>query len=423
MITPDGRRLIATRGLRGYADGLVAASLAGYLGDQLGYSATRIGVIVTGMLLGSAVLTMFTGTWGWRVQRRLLLRAGALLMVTTGLVFATSSTFFVLLAFGVIGTMNPGGSDVSVVQPIEQSLLPLTTTEENRSHVFARYTFFGGSLAALGALSAGLPARLHWPAESVFVVYAAAGVAMLGVYWTMSPQVEAAAQVTTPTPLGPSKRVVYRLAALFSLDSFGGGFAVQSLLVLWLLRRHHFSVGKAGAVLGVMQILAAASGFIAVRIERRLGPLRTMAFTHLPGQILLISAALMPTAPLAVACLIGRSLLSSMDVPVRNAYVMSVVTPAERAAAASVTNVPRSLASALPPIAAGWMLDHSSFGWPLIIGGSMKIVYDLLLLRMARITTRESAGADSIGERTGSVSPPRDRLHDGEDEGDSPDGG
>ncbi len=423
MITPDGRRLIATRGLRGYADGLVAASLAGYLGDQLGYSATRIGVIVTGMLLGSAVLTMFTGTWGWRFQRRLLLRAGALLMVTTGLVFATSTTFFVLLAFGVIGTMNPGGSDVSVVQPIEQSLLPLTTTEEERSHVFARYTFFGGSLAALGALSAGLPARLHWPAESVFVVYAAAGVAMLGVYWTMSPQVEAAAQVMTPTPLGPSKRVVYRLAALFSLDSFGGGFAVQSLLVLWLLRRHHFSVGKAGVVLGVMQILAAASGFIAVRIERRLGPLRTMAFTHLPGQILLISAALMPTAPLAVACLIGRSLLSSMDVPVRNAYVMSVVTPAERAAAASVTNVPRSLASALPPIAAGWMLDHSRFGWPLIIGGSMKIVYDLLLLRMARITTRESASADRIGERTGSVSPPRDRLHDGEDEGNSPDGG
>lgn len=385
MITPDGRRLIATRGLRGFGDGLVAASLAGYLGDQLGYSATRIGVIVTGMLLGSAVLTMFTGTWGWRFPRRLLLRAGALLMIVTGVVFATSTTFIVLFLLGVIGTMNPsGGSDVSVVQPIEQSLLPLTTTEEHRSGTFARYTFFGGSLAALGALSAGLPARFGWDPSSAFVVYTCAGVAMLAVYATMSPLVEAPAQATAPTPLGPSKRIVYRLAALFSLDSFGGGFAVQSLLVLWLLRRHHFSVGKAGVVLGVMQILSAASGFIAVRIERRLGPLRTMAFTHLPGQILLIAAAVMPNAPLAVACLIGRSLLSSMDVPVRNAYVMSVVTPAERAAAASVTNVPRSLASAVPPLAAGWMLDHSTFGWPLIIGGSLKIVYDLLLLRMAR---------------------------------------
>ena len=384
-ITPDGRRLIATRGLRGYGDGLVAASLAGYLGDQLGYSATRIGVIVTGMLLGSAVLTMFTGTWAWRFPRRTLLRAGALLMIVTGVVFATSTTFIVLFLLGVIGTMNPsGGSDVSVVQPIEQSLLPLTTTEERRSATFARYTFFGGSLAALGALSAGLPARFGWDPSSAFVVYTCAGVAMLAVYATMSPAVEAPAQATAQTSLGPSKRIVYRLAALFSLDSFGGGFAVQSLLVLWLLRRHHFSVGKAGVVLGVMQILSAASGFIAVRIERRLGPLRTMAFTHLPGQILLISAALMPNAPLAVACLIGRSLMSSMDVPVRNAYVMSVVTPAERAAAASVTNVPRSLASAVPPLIAGWMLDHSSFGWPLIVGGSLKIVYDLLLLRMAR---------------------------------------
>ena len=208
MITPDGQRLIGTRGLRGYADGLVAASLAGYLGDQLGYSATRIGVIVTGMLLGSAVLTLFTGAWGWRFERRLLLRAGALLMVITGLVFFTSTSFPLLLAFGVIGTMNPSGSDVSVVQPIEQSLLPLTTSDEHRSHTFARYSFFGGALASLGALSAGLPARFHWQPESVFLIYTVAGFAMLGVYATMSPLVEAAAQDAPPTPLGPSKRVV-----------------------------------------------------------------------------------------------------------------------------------------------------------------------------------------------------------------------
>jgi MFS family permease len=392
VVTPDGGRLIASRGLRGYADGLIAASLAAYLGSELGYSGAKIGVIVTGMLLGSAVLTMFTGAWGWRFGRRTLLRTGAVLMVLTGLVFATSTAFVVLVVVGVVGTMNPSGSDVNVVQPIEQSLLPVTTSTENRSRIFARYTFFGGTLAALGALSAGLPARLGWPADSVFVVYAVAGVLMLAVYWSMSAEVELA-QKAASAPLGPSRTIVYRLAALFSLDAFGGGFAVQSLIVLWLLRRHHFTVGKAGAVLGVMQIVAAASGYGAVRIERRLGPLRTMAFTHLPGQILLIGAALMPNAPLAVACLIGRSVVSSMDVPVRNAYVMSVVTPAERAAAASVTNVPRSLAAALPPLAAGWLLDRTTFGWPLIIAGSLKIVYDLLLLRMA---ARERA-AEAVG--------------------------
>ena len=348
MITPDGRRLIATRGLRGYADGLIAASLAGYLGDQLGYSATRIGVIVTGMLLGSAVLTMFTGTWGWRFQRRLLLRAGALLMVVTGLVFATSTTFLVLLALGVIGTMNPSGSDVSVVQPIEQSLLPLTTTDRasvarlRPLHVLRRIA--GRARRAVGGI-AGAPRLAARDRCSSCTRWS--GWRCWACTRRCRHRSRPRRRLTPPTPLGPSKRIVYRLAALFSLDSFGGGFAVQSLLVLWLLRHHHFSVGKAGAVLAVMQILSAASGFVAVRIERRLGPLRTMAFTHLPGQILLIAAALMPTAPLAVACLIGRSLLSSMDVPVRNAYVMSVVTPAERAAAASVTNVPRSLASAL----------------------------------------------------------------------------
>jgi MFS family permease len=385
MISADGRRLVATRGLRGFADGLIAAALAGYLADELGYSGTRIGVIATGMLLGSAVLTMFTGAWGWRFSRRALLRTGAMLMVATGIVFSASTTFVVLLLLGVIGTMNPSGSDVNVVQPIEQSLLPLASPDEDRSRTFAIYTFVGGSLSALGALSAGLPGKVGWAPSSVFLIYAGAGALMLLIYLSMSQHVEVVSKAVS-APLGPSRRIVYRLAALFSLDSFGGGFAVQSLVVLWLLRRHHFTVGKAGVVLGVMQMVAAASGFISVRIEKRLGPLRTMAFTHMPAQVLLILAALMPNAPLAVACLIGRSLASTMDVPVRNAYVMTVVTPAERAAAASVTNVPRSLASALPPLAAGWMLDRTTFGWPLIIAGIMKFTYDLLLLQMARQT-------------------------------------
>jgi sugar phosphate permease len=212
---------------------------------------------------------------------------------------------------------------------------------------------------------------------------------------------------------------VYKLAALFSLDAFGGGFVVQSLLVLWLLRRHDFSVGRAGVVLAAMQILSAASGFVAIRIERRIGPLRTMAYTHIPGQIFLIAAAVVPTAPLAVTFLIARSLLSSMDVPIRNAYVMSVVTPAERAAAASVTNVPRSLAAALPPILAGWMLDRSTFGWPLIIAGILKIIYDVLLLRMARQSPLRLTIGDGLGPNSTAVPPERDRLHDGEDDRDA----
>ena len=380
-ITADGRRLIATRGLRGFADGLVAVSLSAYLGDQLGYSGARIGVIVTGMLLGSALLTLLTGTVASSIGRRHLLQLGAMLALGTGLIFATYSTFWILLVAGVIGTVNPTSGDVSVFQPIEQSVLPNTTTERGRSAVFARYTFAGALFAAFGALVAGLPGRLGWSADSVFVVYAVVAACALIVYSTLTVAVEGGA-ANAPRPLGESRPVVYRLAALFSLDAFGGGFVTQSLLALWLFRRHDFTLANAGFVFAAMGVLSAASGFAAARIERRLGPIRTMAFTHMPAQVLLILAALMPNGTWAVICLLARSLLASMDVPVRNAYVMSVVTPPERAAAASVTNVPRSLASALPPFAAGWMLDHTTFGWPLIIAGVAKLTYDVLLLRM-----------------------------------------
>jgi len=171
---------------------------------------------------------------------------------------------------------------------------------------------------------------------------------------------------------------------VFSLDAFGGGFTVQSLLALWLYRRFDLSVAAAGALLFWTGVCSAFSAFVAARIAKRIGLIRTMVFTHMPAQVLLVSAALMPNLALAIVCLVARSLLSAMDAPLRSSYVMAVVSPPERAAAASVTNVPRSLAAALPPIAAGWMLDHSTFGWPLIIAGTLKFIYDSLLLMMFR---------------------------------------
>jgi predicted MFS family arabinose efflux permease len=378
-VTTDGRLLVATRGVRGFVDGAVAVTLSAFL-TGIGYSGARIGMIVTGMLLGSAVLTLAVGTAASALRRRTVLLVGTTLMVATGATFATTSTFWMLLAAGVIGTMNPSSGDVSVFQPVEQALLPLTVSSAQRSRLFARYTFTGSLLAAAGSLAAGLPDVLNISVRWVFAVYAVGGIVAMLLYRSLSPAMEPSGDAA-PAPLRESRTIVYRLAALFSLDAFGGGFVVQSMIALWLFLRFDFTLANAGAVLAAMGVLSAASGFAAVRIEQRIGPIRTMVFTHLPAQLLLITAALMPTAPLAVACLLARSLLSSMDVPVRNAYVMSVVSPAERAAAASVTNVPRSLASALPPFAAGWMLDHSTFGWPLIIAGVLKIGYDLLLLR------------------------------------------
>ena len=390
MQTVDGVRLTATRGIRGFVDGTVAVVLGAYL-KLLGYSNFDIGIVVTSMLLGSAALTLATGVYGHRFTRRAILLCGSGLMFVTGVTYATTTVFVVLVIIGAVGTMNPSSGDVSVFLPMEQSLLPATVSNEQRTAMFARYAFIGSICGALGSLAAGAPDWVvhHTSIDratalrGVFAAYAVGGIGTFLIYSSLTNAIEAVG-IARPAPLGQSRRIVYKLAAVFSIDALGGGFVVQSFLALWLYERFDLSVAVAGALLFWTGVCSAFSAFVSARIARRVGLIRTMVFTHLPAQVFLICAALVPSLGWAVAFLIARSLLSAMDVPARNSYVMAVVSPAERAAAASVTNVPRSLASALPPLAAGWMLDRSSFGWPLIIAGSLKITYDLLLLAMFR---------------------------------------
>ena len=211
-------------------------------------------------------------------------------------------------------------------------------------------------------------ARTSFPGRGAFLVYSGVAVCVFCLYLRLSSNIEPAASEPAG-PLGPSRRLVIKLAAVFSLDSLGGGFVVQSLLALWLYRRFDLSVGATGTIFFATGLLSGFSGLLAPALARRIGLIRTMVFTHIPANVLLIATAFMPSLPLAIACLLARSLLSQMDVPARSSYVMAVVTPPERAAAAAATNVPRSLAAALPPLAAGWMLDRTSFGWPLVIGG------------------------------------------------------
>ncbi len=386
----DAALLLETRGLRALGDGIVSVILAAYL-TAVGLDAKHIGIVITVTLLGSAALTLTVGLRAHAYPRRQLLRLVSLLMIATGIGFAAFTSFWPLALVGLIGTLNPSGGDVSVFLPTEQALLPATVPDNQRTALFARYSLIGTLVAAIGALCAGLPEWLghRLGISSVtalrftFVVYALIAVVVLTRYRDLTPAVERSS-AAPPSALGPSRRTVYRLAALFSLDSFGGGFVITALVVLWLQRRFHLSLAVSGAVFFWAGLLSAFSALVAVHIARRIGLVRTMVFTHLPANGLLILTAFMPNAALAVACLLGRSALSQMDVPARTSYVMAVVTPDERPAAASVTNVPRSLASALPPIAAGWMLDHSTFGWPLIVGGSIKAAYDLLLLQQFR---------------------------------------
>lgn len=382
----DGRIVIFTRGARSFVDGIAYVVLPAFL-LRLGFSGVQIGAVVTSSLLGSAALTLTVGLWAHRFSPARLLALSSLLMVVTGIAFGLSTPFVVLLIVAAVGTMNPSAGDVSVFLPLEQALLSSAVSDSERTAVFGVYNLVGSLVGALGALCAGVPlwiaARAGRSTEfgdrSSFVLYGLTGFVLLLAYSRLSLKHSKTA-AKSDRALGESKKIVYKLAALFSLDSLGGGFATQAIFALWVYRRFEMSSSTLGAVFFATGLLSALSSLLAVRISKKIGLVRTMVFTHIPASLLLIGVMLMPNVWLAMTLFILRGLLSQMDVPVRTSYVMAVVTPAERPAAASITNVPRSLASALPPIAAGWMLDRSNFAWPFLFCATLKIAYDLLLL-------------------------------------------
>ncbi len=397
--TVDVPRVVIARALRGFADGFVSVFLAIYL-TALGFSPLQIGAIVTATLLGSAALTLGVGLVAHRRELRVMLLAACVLMMLTGIGFIAVTGFWALMVVAAAGTLNPSAGDVSVFLPTEQAFLAGHVEDLDRPRLYAVYNLGAAFAGAFGALASGLPEYLarqgHLSKVDVlrsgFSVYIVVAIAIFVIYRGLRREAVATdvAQVTRQ-PLGESRRTVLELAALFCIDAASGGFVVQSLLVLWLHLRWDLSTADTAAVFFAVSLLSAFSQLLAGPLASRIGLVRTMVFTHLPANLFLALAAFAPSAGLAIACLLIRSLFSQMDVPARQALVMAVVTPEERAAAASVTNVPRSLASAATPLIAGALLKSSSFGWPLIIAGLGKATYDLLLLarfgRRAQVTT------------------------------------
>ncbi|MES2342825.1 MAG: MFS transporter [Pseudomonadota bacterium] len=388
-MTGPARTLLLTRGVRAFGDGFVALLLPVYL-IALGFSPLQVGVLTTATLLGSAALTLAVGSVAHRVSTRRLLIAVSGLMVLTGLAFAGLGGFWPLVVVGCVGTLNPSGGDVSPFLPLEQSMLAHSTTDAARTSLFARYSLTGSLSVAAGALAVGVAEQvgraLDWAsldiARAMFVLYGLLGLIVMALYRGL-PAVESDAEKARQ-PLGPSRNRVYLLAGLFSIDSFGGGFLVQSLLALYLFQHYGLSLTTASALFFWMGVLTAFSQLASGRLAQKIGLVNTMVFTHIPANLCLMLVAFAPSLPVAMALLLVRSTLSAMDVPARTSYVMAIVTPPERAAAASLTNVPRSLASALSPSIAGLLLTLSPFAWPLLIGGGLKIGYDLLLLLMFR---------------------------------------
>ncbi len=372
------------RALRDFGDGFTVLLLPVYLA-ALGLGAFEIGLVATLALLGSALTTLTIGMIGTSYSTRTLLIASSALMTLTGLAFIAPTMTPVIFLVAFIGTINPSSGSVSIFVPLEHSALSHSVTDAGRTKSFARYSLVGALAAAIGSLAAASPDYLAATGVSrqtalqlMFALYASLGLAG-GLIYAQLPRQGNTTRVP-PAPLGPSRAIVLKLAALFSIDSFAGGFVVQSLMALWLFDKFEMSLTAAGMFFFASSLLGALSMPVASWLSTRIGLVNTMVYTHIPASLFLIAAAMAPTLETALALLLIRAALSQMDVPTRSSYVMAVVTPEERTAASSFTSVPRSLAAAASPALAGALFAAGHTALPLIICGALKIIYDIALL-------------------------------------------
>ncbi len=407
-LDPDGRLLFASRVLRMFAYGSLAVVLVLYLAS-LGLDAFAIGAILTLTLVGDTFISLWLTTNADRIGRRRVLVAGSLLMVVAGIAFALTSWVPLLVLAATIGVISPTGNEVGPFLAVEQAALSQATSDDRRISVFAWYNLAGYVATAVGALAAGLATQALLAAgfrdtdayRAILIAYAAVGLAMAAIFARVSPAVEAPPKTDAPDGmrlrlgLGRSRGIVARLSALFALDAFGGGFVPQSLMAYWFHLRFGVEPAVLGAVFFGANLLAAVSSLSAARIAARIGLINTMVFTHLPSNILLILVPIMPSLPLAVACLLLRYSLSQMDVPTRQSYVMAVVDPSERAAAAGVTGIARTTGAALSPALSAPLVANAGLAsLPFFLAGGLKIVYDLLLYRAFRSAPAAPPGVE-----------------------------
>ena len=407
-ISADGRRLIATRSIRSLGDGFASIALAAYLSER-GFSPFEVGLLVATALLGKSASTLLVGFVVDRIGRRRTLMAASLLVIASGVAFALAEPYWLLLVVAFIGTLSPSAGDFSLFQPVEQAALATTTPARRRTWLYARYSLFGSLAFALGSLlsgSAGLLAGFAgWELEAtlraMFALYGLVGIAMLATYRPLTPAIELATVAGRRRGrLRESRGTVLRLSGLFAFDAFGGGLVVQSLLAIWLFEHFGLSIEQAALVFFVAGVLSSVSLLLAAPLASRIGLVETMAYTHLPANLALMATPLMPTLPLALAMLFVRQALSQLDVPPRTTLIVSLVTPEERAPAASVTNVVRSLSAAASPALGGALLSLGPFGLPLLVGGALKVGYDVALLRTFRGVPLRDELRDEPSEET-----------------------
>ena len=395
-LTRDGWLLFLTRFIRLFAYGSLSVVLVFYL-IALGLSESQTGILLTLTLVGDVVVSLFLTTRADRIGRRRMLIVGAILMAAAGLAFACTKNLLLLIIAGTIGVISPSGNEVGPFLSIEQAALSHVVSQQTRTEAFAWYTLTGSVATAMGALFGGTVThalqRTTWTPVGTYrvvvVLYSLLGVILAYSFTRLSP----AAEVSLPQEgsalpgtigsflgIGHSRPMVMKLSSLFALDSFAGGFVVQSFAAFWFYLRFGVNPGTLGVIFFWANIFAGISALLASRLASRLGLINTMVVTHLPSNVLLIIVPLMPSLSLAVLVLLVRFSISQMDVPTRQSYTMAVVRPEERSAAAGITGVARTMGAAISPLFAGFMFARPSWvNVPFFIAGTLKIIYDLLL--------------------------------------------
>ncbi len=388
--------LFCTRGLRLFAFGLVSVILVFFLTER-GFDTGQVGWLLSLTLIGDSAISLLLTTRADRWGRRRTLMISGLLMAFAGLAVLLTGNFWLLTLAMTIGVISPAGNEVGPFLAVEQAALAHIVEPAQRTHYIAWYNVAGFSATALGALTggtlsgllqkSGIPALASY--EYLFVFYAGAGFILAFLSGWLSEAVEIKTAAVTNrgfianwTGLHQSRSIVLRLSALFALDAFAGGFIVQSIMAYWFYLKFGASNFALGSVFFATNILSGISALAAVPLAKRIGLVNTMVFTHLPSNLMLMAVPLMPNFTLAAGLLLVRHLISQMDVPTRQSYVMAVVVPSEYSAANGITATVRSLGSGLAPSLAGGLLTIAPLvNAPIFLAGGLKILYDLALYR------------------------------------------
>jgi MFS family permease len=386
-----------------FAYGFLSVILAIYL-KLIGFDDLLIGLILTITLLNSVIFTLVASFYADKIGRRKFLLLYAALMSVSGFIFTISENYFALIIAAFIGTINITGAESGAFLTIEQAILPQTLKNvRKRNTVFAIYNMAGTLAMAAGVLLSGLPSVLQQHLQYfdivlnqigsiklLFALYSVLGIVLLGIYLLLSQKMEVrdnlekqkdeSTQLTKISSLTPKSRsIVMRLSGLFAIDSFAGGFMIQSIVSFWFFTRFGADLTTLSYIFSVSGVLTAFSFMAAAKIADRIGLINTMVFTHIPANILIIAVAFAPTLPIAVALYLLRMALSQMDVPTRQSYIVAVVREDERTTSAGITNISRNVTQAISPSLIGVLINSLSLAAPFIIGGALKVVYDVTL--------------------------------------------